>query len=109
MSSTRPDPMIHDAQSTAVGAGDRPLFLSVREAAVELGISPAFAYRLVVAGEIPSTRFGRRYLVPRAWIEQLATELEHSVALPRVVGSVPTRSPHELAGRGPDDANEVTP
>ncbi len=96
------------AQAGVADPANRPLFLSVREAAVELGISPAFAYRLVVAGEIPSTRFGRRYLVPRAWIEQLATDLEHSVALPRAGGPVPAiRCPHESpAARGPAGANE---
>ncbi len=95
--------------TAAADPASRPLFLSVRETAVELAISPAFAHRLVVEGKIPSTRFGRRYLVPRAWIEQLAAELsEQPVVLLRAGGPVPAiRSPHESpAARGPAGANE---
>jgi excisionase family DNA binding protein len=44
--------------------------MTVDQAAVYLGISRAFAFRMVSAGEIPSVRLGRRILVPRAALEQ---------------------------------------
>ncbi len=37
--------------TAAADPASRPLFLSVRETAVELAISPAFAHRLVVEAE----------------------------------------------------------
>jgi len=41
-------------------------FLSVREVAVSLGVSPQRAYQLVRAGEIPNTRLGGAIRIPRA-------------------------------------------
>lgn len=42
------------------------LVLTVEEAARALRISRGLAYELVARGEIPSLRFGRRLIVPRA-------------------------------------------
>jgi excisionase family DNA binding protein len=48
--------------------------VSVDEAAAELGISRALAYRAVARGEIPSFRIGKRILVPRARLDRLVLE-----------------------------------
>jgi excisionase family DNA binding protein len=53
---------------------DRPvqrLTLTVEEAAETLGISRAFAYEAVAAGDIPCIRIGRRILVPKAALEKM--------------------------------------
>jgi excisionase family DNA binding protein len=50
--------------------------LSVTEAAKRLGISRAFAYELVVRGELPCLRFGRRVVVPRKALERLVNATE---------------------------------
>lgn len=56
-----------------------PAFLRVREAAVVLGISNSAAYELAntwLATEgrtgLPAVRMGRRILIPRAAIDQMA-------------------------------------
>ena len=48
--------------------------VTVEEAAAELGISRALAYRAVHSGEIPSFRIGKRILVPRARLDRLVRE-----------------------------------
>lgn len=35
-------------------------YLTVKEAAAVLGFSPAYIYQLIVRGQLPVTRFGRR-------------------------------------------------
>jgi excisionase family DNA binding protein len=50
---------------------DRPLVLSVGDAARLLGISRAHAYELVARGELAHIRLGRRVVVPRRAIDQL--------------------------------------
>lgn len=50
------------------------LFVSIPEAALVLGISKAYAYRLVATGEIPVKTFGRRKLVPVAALERIAAD-----------------------------------
>lgn len=47
------------------------LTLSVEEAAEMLGISRAFAYRLVKKDELPTVRLGRRVVVPRRALETM--------------------------------------
>lgn len=42
--------------------------LSVTETGAWLGLSRNTAYAMVHAGTIPSTRFGRQYRVPVAWV-----------------------------------------
>jgi excisionase family DNA binding protein len=56
---------------------DRRLCVTVPEAAEMLGISRNFAYQLVREGKLPSIRFGKRILIPRAALEKM---LERGVA-----------------------------
>ena len=48
---------------------DTRLSYSIAEAALILGISRGFAYRLVAAGDLPTFRLGRRRLVARRDLE----------------------------------------
>ena len=48
-------------------------FYSVREIMAILGISRAFAYKLL-DGEIPTIRLGRKILIPGYYIRQLTSE-----------------------------------
>ena len=50
---------------------DRPLVLSVGDAARLLGISRAHAYELVARGELAHIRLGRRVVVPQRAIDQI--------------------------------------
>jgi excisionase family DNA binding protein len=54
---------------------DRPLVLSVGDAARLLGISRAHAYQLVARGELPHIRLGRRVVVPRRAIDLLIDDV----------------------------------
>jgi len=51
---------------------ETPLLLPVPEAARLLGVGATFAWELVHSGQLPSVRLGRRVLVPRAALEQVA-------------------------------------
>ena len=53
---------------------DRRLCVTVPEAAKMLGISRNFAYQLVKEGKLPSIRFGKRILIPRAALEKMLEE-----------------------------------
>ncbi len=54
---------------------DEPkLVFTVEEAASALGISRGLAYQLVKTGDIPTLRFGRRLLVPRARLAALLSD-----------------------------------
>jgi len=55
-------------QSAAI---DRPLVLSVDDAAYLLHISRGLAYELVARGELPAIRLGRRIVIPRVALEEL--------------------------------------
>ncbi len=63
------------------------LTYSVDEVAALLGIARGVAYESVRNGEIPATRAGRRWLVPRkrfhAWLD--GTDLASTTARPRAV------------------------
>jgi excisionase family DNA binding protein len=50
------------------------LTLTVEEAAEILGISRSSAYEAVGRGEIPSLRFGKRIVIPRAALFRLVDE-----------------------------------
>lgn len=50
---------------------EKRLCVTVPEAAAMLGISRNFAYQLVREGIIPSIRFGKRILIPRAALEKI--------------------------------------
>lgn len=70
---------VHPVPSTAVTRGSifayttimPRLTCTVPEAASLLGISPGLAYELARRGELPTIRFGRRIVVPRAALERL--------------------------------------
>ena len=51
-----------------------PIAISVAEAAERIGVSRAALYPLVMSGDIPSIKIGKRRLVPisalRGWVEQ---------------------------------------
>jgi len=53
---------------------DKRLCITVPEAAEMLGISRNFAYQLVREGKLPSIRFGKRILIPRAALEKILEE-----------------------------------
>jgi excisionase family DNA binding protein len=50
---------------------DEQPVLTVSEAARLLRLSRAFVYELIARGELPSVRFGRRIMIPRAAIERI--------------------------------------
>jgi excisionase family DNA binding protein len=50
---------------------DEQPVLTVSEAARLLRLSRAFTYELIARGELPSVRFGRRIMIPRAAIERI--------------------------------------
>lgn len=52
---------------------DKPqaLTLTVPEAAMVLGISRALAYEAARTGDLPTIRFGRRLVVPRAALDRV--------------------------------------
>lgn len=60
------------AQRQRPKPAEEPLLLSVPEAARLLGVGATFGWTMVRRGEIPTIKLGRRVLVPRAAIEQLA-------------------------------------
>jgi excisionase family DNA binding protein len=47
------------------------LVLTVSETASVLRLSRAFTYELVARGQLPSVRFGRRIMIPRAGIQRI--------------------------------------
>ncbi len=60
------------AADIPVEQNQRPLLLSVPQAAHLLGIGATLCWEMVYAGRIPSVRLGRRVLIPRAAVEKLA-------------------------------------
>lgn len=64
------------AASGAVTSGGERLTMTVEEAAVALGISRASAYEAARRGEIPTSRIGRRILVPRVALDRLLAAAE---------------------------------
>lgn len=61
------------------------LCLTVAEVSKLLGISRGLAYEAVRAGKIPSVRFGKRLLIPRAALERKLTEASKQ-GVPNVKG-----------------------
>ena len=53
---------------------DRRLCVTVPEAGEMLGMSRNFAYQLVREGKLPSIRFGKRILIPKAALEKMLEE-----------------------------------
>lgn len=57
---------------------ERPVAISVEEAAALLGIGRTLAYHLVLTHELRSVKVGRRRLVIRASIEEYVGRLEEA-------------------------------
>lgn len=55
---------------------EEPIFLSVLEAARLLGIGRSTVYEFLRTGRLPSLTIGRRRLIARTAVEELARELE---------------------------------
>jgi len=51
-----------------------PLTLTVEQAGEALGVGRQLAYQLVREGKIPSLRFGKRIVVPKAALERMLAE-----------------------------------
>jgi excisionase family DNA binding protein len=64
-------------------SSDGPQALDVKQAATQLGISDRTMHTLVVAGEIPSVKVGRRRLIATTTIQRLLID-----GVPTVVGAV---------------------
>jgi excisionase family DNA binding protein len=74
---TTPDAMPPDRRSAASGSkSTERLTLSIDEVAIVLGISRSSAYECARRGEIPTIRFGRRIVVPRAAVLRLMGEAD---------------------------------
>lgn len=58
---------MHQARRAAVL---EPGMLHVADVVARLGISRNTVYRAIAAGEIPSTRVGKRILVPASWMRE---------------------------------------
>lgn len=63
----------HDQTAQEEAVEQNRLTLTVEEAAEMLGISRAFAYKLVKRDELPIVRLGRRVVVPRRALETMLT------------------------------------
>lgn len=62
-----------DANERMERGRDVPLLLPVPEAAHLLGIGTTLCWEMIHNGQLPTVRLGRRVLVPRAAIEQVAS------------------------------------
>ncbi len=71
------DSTVRTYQVTTAGRPDEPLALSVKAAASILGLSPASAYEAVRTGQIPSLRFGKRIVVPRATLNRMLSQADN--------------------------------
>jgi len=65
------DSTVHPYQVTTEGKRDESLALTVKATAKILGLSRASTYEAVRTGQIPSIRFGKRIVVPRAALNKL--------------------------------------
>ncbi|NWF77300.1 MAG: helix-turn-helix domain-containing protein [Chloroflexi bacterium] len=70
------DTGVHPYQVATAGKSDEPLALSVTAAAKLLGLSRASAYEAVRTGQIPSLRFGKRIVVPRAALNKMLSQMD---------------------------------
>ena len=64
-------------QVTTAGRPDEPLALSVKAVARISGLSRASAYEAVRTGQIPSLRFGKRIVVPRAALNRMLSQADN--------------------------------
>lgn len=71
------DSAVHSYQVTTAGKPDEPLTLSVQTAAEMLGLTRSSAYEAVRTGQIPSIRFGKRIVVPRAALNRMLSQADN--------------------------------
>ncbi len=68
----------HDGQKEAAALAQKPLLLTVPEAARLLHLGRNSAYELVARRQLPAVRFGRAIRIPRAaleaWLERAALD-----------------------------------
>lgn len=74
------DSAVRTYQVTTAGRPDEPLALSVKAAARILGLSRASAYEAVRTGQIPSLRFGKRIVIPRAALNRMLSQADNCKA-----------------------------
>lgn len=55
-------------------AADGPTALDVKQAAARLGVSDRTMHALVISGQVPSVKVGRRRLIAPSTIQRLLTE-----------------------------------
>jgi excisionase family DNA binding protein len=63
-------------------ASDGPQALDVKQAAARLGVSPTTMHELVISGEIPSVKVGRRRLIAASTITRLLAQPTDSAPTP---------------------------
>ena len=68
-------------------------YISTREAAELLGITPLAASRLVRQGKIPGVKIGRIYVVPRTAVQEFARNYVPRRGRPRLKRKYTKRSP----------------
>ena len=70
-----PSFLVHIRGDVQLNMGiDKRLCITVPEAAEMLGISRNFGYKLVKEGKLPSQRFGKRILMPKAALDRMLEE-----------------------------------
>lgn len=68
--------MSHAALTTEDDPGQMPLFVSAKDAARLLSLSRSRIYELMDDGTIPSSRLGRRRVIPVSALHDLAASLQ---------------------------------
>jgi len=81
----------HDGQGKPSALAEKPLLLTVSEAARLLGICRNTCYELIRQQRIPHVRLGRRVLVPRFGLEQWIAREAGLPQPPPAVVSFPQR------------------
>lgn len=71
------DSAVDTHQVTTKGSPDEPLTLSVQATAKILGVSRGSAYEAIRTGQIPSIRFGKRIVVPRAALNRMISQADN--------------------------------
>lgn len=78
------NPHLFEGDTVNVETIPQPLTYTVDQVATLLGIARGVAYESVRTGEIPATRVGRRWLIPRkrfhAWLDGDPAETQAAVA-----------------------------
>ena len=70
------DSVVRGDRVTTAIKPDEPLTLSVQATAKMLGLGRASAYEAIRTGQIPSIRFGKRIVVPRAALNSMLSQAD---------------------------------